>query len=92
MAPKKPVSTIKKGKGKGKNQENSVHTNEERYAEIQYPNGVFLGKEWKSHLTNMSINDYNHHQSTIEKEMVLELVHPKNKWTIEGFPIHDDDV
>ncbi|KAH9289041.1 hypothetical protein KI387_033158, partial [Taxus chinensis] len=40
----------------------------------------------------MSLNDYNHHLSTNEKEMALVLVSPTNKMTPEGFPIYDDDI
>ncbi|KAH9314987.1 hypothetical protein KI387_023614, partial [Taxus chinensis] len=55
MAPKKPTSTPKKdkGEGKGKQQEIEAHTNEEWYAEMQYSDGVLLGKEWESHLKDM---------------------------------------
>ncbi|KAH9294688.1 hypothetical protein KI387_038276, partial [Taxus chinensis] len=68
MAPKKG-----KGKVKAKQLEPEVETNEEWYAEMQYPDGVMMGKEWESHLRNIPVSDYNHHTSTIEKEMTLEL-------------------
>ncbi|KAH9309465.1 hypothetical protein KI387_037376, partial [Taxus chinensis] len=60
MEPKNPISTPKKGKDKGKQQETNTHTNEEWYAKMQYPNAVMVVKEWESHLKNMSVNDYNH--------------------------------
>ncbi|KAH9291139.1 hypothetical protein KI387_043677, partial [Taxus chinensis] len=87
MAPKKG-----KGKGKAKKQELDMNTNEEWYVEIQYPDGVMMGKEWESHLRNVPVSDYNHRTNMIEKEMTLELVHPTSKKTPEGLPIYNDDV
>ncbi|KAH9294736.1 hypothetical protein KI387_038324, partial [Taxus chinensis] len=40
----------------------------------------------------MAVSDYNHHTNMTEKEMALELVHPKNKRTQEGLPIYSDEV
>ncbi|KAH9305415.1 hypothetical protein KI387_009819, partial [Taxus chinensis] len=47
---------------------------------------------WASHVRNMAVSDYNHHTSTTEKEMALELVHPIDKRTLEGMPIYIDEV
>ncbi|KAH9315562.1 hypothetical protein KI387_024189, partial [Taxus chinensis] len=91
MAPKKATVSLKKGKGKGK-QRAATSFNEEWYVEMQYLDGVFLRKEWVSHVRKMAMSDYNHHIGTIEKEMALELVHPTNKWTQEGMPIYNDEV
>ncbi|KAH9313654.1 hypothetical protein KI387_022281, partial [Taxus chinensis] len=66
--------------------------NEEWYAQMQYPDGVLLGKEWVSHVRKIAMSDYNHRTSTTKKEMVLELVCPIDKRTPEGIPIYSDEV
>ncbi|KAH9318145.1 hypothetical protein KI387_019914, partial [Taxus chinensis] len=40
----------------------------------------------------MVVSDYNHHMSTTEKEMALDLVHPTNKRTSDGLPIYNNEV
>ncbi|KAH9323774.1 hypothetical protein KI387_018413, partial [Taxus chinensis] len=49
-----------KGKGKKKEEEIPLDTNEEWYSEMQYPDGVLLGKELESHVRQMTVIDYNH--------------------------------
>ena len=58
MAPRKAITTslMKKRKGK-ENMAPTIDVQEDWYSEIQYPDGVLLGKEWLSHVTNMVVSD-----------------------------------
>lgn len=40
----------------------------------------------------MAMSDYNHHTSTKEKDMALDIVHLIDKRTLEGMLIYNDEV
>ncbi|KAH9288687.1 hypothetical protein KI387_032804, partial [Taxus chinensis] len=88
MTPKKVPTAGDKGK-------NKVEVEDEvapkiNFLDIQYPEGVLVGKEWDFHICKCKISDYNHRTSDNKKDLDVLLSMKTNKRIAEDMLVYDD--